>query len=543
MTAAVKQLARDLKQLREEPLIGANAAPLDGDMLKWYAIVVGAEGTPYANVPIRFVLEFSDDYPNSAPKAFFDTFVRYIGGASYEVAGRMAVCLNIFGNFGHVHTEWKNMSEGWSPSYTVSTILVAMQGLMMSEMLSTSEDDIKRSIDGARAFQCKVTKHDGSDSKKWFPSVVLSQEELVAYNLEHGIKVKERKYNPLRDHYICYVKKSTFEDNVVLGYGVNIDNPKIGMLSSPFEYLSEEAFNDGIRRSSTNRGFTHWLPILIDTKQWHRISKLFFDNVMSIGKGINYGKIDPYETAVKICTSLMNTAVVEIMNNKNNLNANDKFIDGYFAVYRLLVQLVLEKPSVGAFIEGELGSFLKGYEKRVKALVPNLGELLIYLTVSKKFEWKNIAQVFVEECDARNVFWYAVGNYRNPAAHPELLDVSVSDMRAKKVFAATEISRNLVMFQVRFSEVARMLTFDVMDSNFGLAPDKLRSDVRGTYNEVGKVTDWSRYMRWLGLPEVTDDTRSQQLIDAVKRSEMNEYHKTASSKGKSKAAQHGKGRY
>ncbi|AYV84006.1 MAG: ubiquitin-conjugating enzyme E2 [Hyperionvirus sp.] len=533
---AVKQLLRDLKQLEQEPLIGANARPMDNDMLKWYAIVVGSEGTPYANVPIRFVLEFSESYPDAAPKAFFDTYVRYVGGASYEVEGRMAVCLNIFGNFGHVHTEWKNMSEGWSPSYTVSTILVAMQGLMMSEMLSTSPTDIAASINSAKNFKCSATKHDGSDMKKWFPSVLLTQEDVLAYNVEHKIVISDRKFNVLRDHYICYVKKTCLNDNIVLGYGVNIENAKVGMLSSPCEYLSLEAFGDGIRRSSTNRPFGYWLPILVESKQWGGgVSKLFFDSVVEIGKGIGYGvKGDFCETAVKVCTSIMNGLVVEIMNNKNNLSANDKFIDGYFAIYRLLVALSLEKPGVVAFVEKELERFVGSSERRTKMFVANLGELLIYLTVSRRYTWHNIKQFFLEECDARNVFWYAVGTGRNPAVYPELVDVRVIGGRAKKVFDATEISRNLVMFQVRFSEVARMLTFDVMDSNFGLAPEKLRADVRGTYGEVVKVGNWGGYMKWLSLPEVTDDIRSQQLVDAVVRSEKNGYHKVVKSKGATK---------
>lgn len=522
--SAIKQLVRDLKQLKQEPLIGANASPLDSNMMKWYGIVVGPEGTPYENVPIRFVLEFDDQYPNTPPKAFFDTHVRYVGGASYEVDGRLAVCLNIFGNFGHVHTEWKNMSEGWSPSYTVSTILVAMQGLMMSEMLSTDPTDIKKTIESARDFKCAITKHNGSSPKTWFPQVLLSQDDLAKYLTDNGIVRSEKKFEPLRDHYICYVKKTTVMDNAVLGYGVSVDNARIGALSSTCEYISYEAFDDGIRRSSTNKPFTHWLPILISSDRWNVIKPMFTDSILELGKSIGLSKQPEYEVAIKVCSSIMNSLVVEIMNNKNNLKANDKFVDGYFALYRLLKQLSIDEPKVIGMVDKMLGGFITNPELRTKSHVQNLGELLILLTISKKYSWNSIKELFLEECDARNVFWYAIGNFKNRALYPELADSSVVEGRADKVFKATEISRNLVMFQVKFSQVARVLSTEIMDSNCGLAPEQLRSEMKATYNEVCEVADWNAYFKWLSLPTITTKKRSEQLAEAVTRSEKQGYH-------------------
>src|SRR5262249_22576039 len=134
-----------------EPIVGANASPF-GDLTKWYGLVMEMKGTPYAGIPIRFVLEFPTDYPNSPPKAFFESYVPYDGGMIYkDQSDRYVVCLNIFGNLSHVHTEWNSQAEGWTPSYTVSTILLSMQALMISDMLSTSPGaiiDMKREAKG-----------------------------------------------------------------------------------------------------------------------------------------------------------------------------------------------------------------------------------------------------------------------------------------------------------------------------------------------------------------------------------------------------------
>jgi ubiquitin-protein ligase len=517
--SAVKRLLQDLEQLRDEPIVGANAEPFGDDIAKWYAIVMGAPGSPYENIPIRFVLEFPDDYPNSAPNAFFETDVKYHGGASYrDASGRQVVCLNIFGNFGHVHTEWKNMSEGWTPSYTVTTVLVSMQGLMMSDMLTKSPSEIALMRSSAAAYKCPVTGHDGSKPETWFPNVPTFED--VQVKLASRAKTV---YDPLKDHYICYVKRSTAKDGAVLGYGVNIDNQRIGTLSSPCEYLSEEGFKEGTRRSSTNKQFEFWLPILLTSDNWSELKPKIMASVKTI-----IGKLgtrcEDYEGLFKVCSSIMNTLVVEIMNNKGNLVANDKFIDGYFALYRLMKQCVSESPAFQTYVDNTIQRFKDKEDKRSKQFVPNMGELLIYLTVSSKYGWNDISDAVIKECDARNVFWYAVGNYSSPAKHPELLSTATVAGRTTKVFNATDVGRSLIMFQVRFSEVARALTLEMMDSNSGLAPTELRKELRDTYNKIAAVKNWNDYFAWLHMPERTEAQRTEELIDAVRRSESQGYH-------------------
>lgn len=526
---AVNQLVRELKELKREPLVGANAEPLDSELKKWYCLIMGSEGTPYAGIPIRFILEFPDTYPNDAPKAFFDTEVRYSGGASYKVDGRLVVCLNIFGNFGHVHTEWKNeVGSGWSPSYGVQTILVTMQGLMMSDMLSTSASDIKMTRESAFNFKCLATGHDGSDPKKYFPRVFTTQEEIEKYKVDNNIVKEKHVFDPLRDHYICYVTKKSIHDGAVLGYGVHLENAKIGMLSSACEYVSKEAFNNGTRNSSTKKPFEFWFPILTHTDMWAQVKPEFVSSMKKIGEAINCKK-STAEIVFKVCSSIMNTLVVEIMNNKNNLTANDKFVDGYFAIFRLIMQYAQDDKDLVKYADSELTRFKNNPDKRNKTYVQNMGELLIFLLVSSTIKWKDIAAECIAEIDARNVFWYAVGTYNNRAKCPELLNTNAIPDRAVKVFNATEVSRQLVMYQVRFSQVAKSLTTEILDSNNGLAPMELRVELKDTYKEISKISDLNGYFKWLSLPELTNEQHNARLIEAIKSSERSGYHSVGGS--------------
>ena len=466
------------------------ASFLEENIFKWYCIIVGGENTRYAGIPIRFTLEFDKQYPSTPPKAYFETYVAYHNGATMkDKYGRTEVCLNIFGNFSKIHTEWATTEgEGWSPSYTVSTILITMQGLMMSDMLSTSASDIHQTRTSASSYKCNDTKHDGSSSLTWYPSVFTSTDEINAYQKENDIVKEKFEYNLLKDHYICYIKKTNvLTDKCILGYGIHVENPRINTLSSPCEYLSYEAFYpgcskpsshcpQGIRKSTLNKPIEYWLPVLIHSTDWDKVKPLFLQCVSIIENGLGLNPTARSENVLKICCSVMNTLVVEVMNGKNNKSnhrynsssssstkaatANDKFIDGYFAFYRLLKQYSSDHKDLIAIVNHKISQFISSASGRVKKVVPNLGELLIYLTITETYAWSDMSAAFLEESDARSVFWYCIGNSSNPPSYPELLNTTsintTSDSdRLKKVFQATSVGRSLTMYQVRFAQIVK----------------------------------------------------------------------------------------
>lgn len=532
--SAVTNLYNNFKELQKNPIVGANAMFNEDNIFKWYCTVVGSEGSPYEGVPLRFTLEFTNDYPNSPPNAWFDTYFAYYGGAQMrDEKGRIGVCLDIFGNFGKVHTEWKNnVGSGWSPSYTVSTILVTMQALLSDRsLISTRPEDIQRTRTSSLQYICPFTLHDGSDRTKWIPHVFLSQEEVNEYKTSNNIVSEVPSYNPLTDEYICYISKKSKQNGAILGFGIHVENARIGILSSPCEYLSRESFDAGTRQSTFKKPFEYWLPILVESHDWTSIKPLFVSAVANISKALSFGN-STHLNVIKVCSSLMNSLVVEIMNAKNNVTANDKFINGYFAVYRLLKQYSSENVECLEYVDSQLMNFTTSLANRNKNKVSNLGELLIFLTISENCNWNTIAKLFVEESDARNVFWYAVGNANNYPKYPELIDPNVTQNRTTKVFSATETSRKLIMYQVEFSKVAKNLTFDVINGNYGLAPPELRDRLKNMYKEIDEVSDWNGYFKWLGLPELSVSDRCVQLCNAVNVSNLQGYTGAKGQSGK-----------
>lgn len=527
---AVKRLQQDLKRLKEEPIVGAMAQPAsDKDIMIWHGIVVGTGGTSLAGIPIRFCMEFPNDYPNVPPDAFFETKIYYRNGVQMtDNKGRIAVCLNIFGNFAHIHTEWSSQAAGWSPAYTVSTILISLQALVMGEMFSDRPSDIEQMISSAMKFKCPETGHDGSDQSKWFPQVIT--DPAVAAEIIKKTREKNPQLNtPLVTFYICYANGVFNATNSAIGYGVHIVNPRNGILSSPCEYLSEASFNQGaVRKSSTNMPFEHWLPILIRSADWNsekKIKKKFVFAVDTISAAIGLNG-DIHEKVFKVCSSIMNNLVVEIMNNKDNATANDKFINGYFSIYRLLKQYAEDEDQKKLinFSNESLKRFKEQANARIKKSVPNLGEFLMHLTISTEFTWKDICKVFMNECDARNVFWYCVGNRNSPGKHPELRFADYKGERVDKVFSATVVSRNLVMFQIKFANVTNFLDMAEFDSNFGLAPENLIAELKNLYGQVIAVKDWNEFHDFIEMPRTDYIQREKELIEAVKMSAAQGYH-------------------
>merc|ERR1719375_1659623 len=86
-------------------------------------------------VPLHFLIDFPADYPQSAPNIGFSFEFEYRGGAQYimpngRLKGKKVICLDVLGNFGDYHREWKNsVGSGWSPAYTVTTLLVQLRRL------------------------------------------------------------------------------------------------------------------------------------------------------------------------------------------------------------------------------------------------------------------------------------------------------------------------------------------------------------------------------------------------------------------------------
>lgn len=327
----------------------------------------------------------------------------------------------------------------------------------------------------------------------------------------------------INNHYICYGTQQTFP-NVQLGYGIQVNG---SLITTPCEYLSLEAFNSGIRNGTRNQRISHWIPLFITKEHFNATKNHLFDNTKTIYaeylKGSKNLKANaPVALQVfEVLSGAMNSMVVEVMNNQNNPSANDAFIDGYFAFYRILVEAAQSNPKLVEHVDSSITKFLQGPGSRIKTEIPNLGTFLIGLLISSKYTWQSIAYAFLSECDVRNVFWYVKGNRNNPAKCPELIDPKYKP-RKMKVFQATQTSRNLVCFQVKFLQMAKSISIVDLDKNYGVPTPEIKDFLKKAYKTIVAISNWEGYFDWLKYQPTKD--REEELVEALHISKQNKYH-------------------
>ncbi|VDP92495.1 unnamed protein product [Echinostoma caproni] len=111
-TKARRRLMNDFRKIQLDPPPGVYAVPLDDNILKWHAIILGADGTPFADGIFKLTMEFTENYPNVPPT------VRFVSKMFHpNVYADGSICLDILQNM-------------WSSSYNIGAILTSLQSLL-----------------------------------------------------------------------------------------------------------------------------------------------------------------------------------------------------------------------------------------------------------------------------------------------------------------------------------------------------------------------------------------------------------------------------
>ena len=110
---AERRLLKDLKKMHDDVTQdGIQATPAGDSLFEWEAVIFGPDDTIWEGGVFNLIIEFSDDYPNKAPKVRFVTKMFHP-----NIYNDGSICLDI-------------LSHMWSPVYDVSSILTSIQSLL-----------------------------------------------------------------------------------------------------------------------------------------------------------------------------------------------------------------------------------------------------------------------------------------------------------------------------------------------------------------------------------------------------------------------------
>ncbi|BAM41257.1 ubiquitin carrier protein [Theileria orientalis strain Shintoku] len=119
---ATKRLMLDLRKLQEDLPESICASPVDSDIFRWQAVILGPDNTEWEGGIFSLSLNFPDDYPNKPPRVKFLTRIFHPNGEKKgfnlcSVYQDGSICLDILQN-------------EWSPVFDVHGILISIQSLL-----------------------------------------------------------------------------------------------------------------------------------------------------------------------------------------------------------------------------------------------------------------------------------------------------------------------------------------------------------------------------------------------------------------------------
>eukprot|EP00929_Paragymnodinium_shiwhaense_P039282 TRINITY_DN2065_c0_g1_i2.p1 TRINITY_DN2065_c0_g1~~TRINITY_DN2065_c0_g1_i2.p1 ORF type:complete len:614 (-),score=143.84 TRINITY_DN2065_c0_g1_i2:327-2168(-) len=587
--AARRRLLADLKKLQEEPIPLAAAQPCsDADITLWNG-VIGVEldvthiGT--VTVPLHFLIDFPYNYPQSAPNIGFSFEFSYRGGAQYtmpdgRLKGKKVICLDVLGNFQDHHTEWKNqVGSGWSPAYTVTTLLVQLQSVLCDlgrdmsqrerdvcyqsavrfcEQNPTSileiidEDDIRdrraeqktalnmaaicrgdeELSDKVEAFAKKHGILEDGDKLAEFLALLSDVKATSACSDSESTATSSKQKLPEIDANICCFATGKLYTEALLGVGVSRERRNV---TTAGELLSQSAYVEGLRQNTNKSSFEFFLPVWInaqhasESEEWRRALRTSY---MQIGQQALEVTLED-DCILQVFPRLINQMIVEMMKpdaDKSEAIATFEALCNFWRTFRWLVDT---KKTVSDRLRKALTSFVTDEAFRHKDNTPDLGMLLVFYTVFRGHEGCPSRQRFVDAYLSENtlrwvMWWQRAGT---PA-------------ESGPVFDATKVSREIFLFQLMVVDVVLgnvEETLEQMEATNCKLPAKLEQLQRLWKERKTVIKDWQAFFRHAGASQPEFPSSNAWIAECVRRAAA-KGPKYGGPKGSGKGDSKGKGK-
>jgi len=552
-SAARKRILSDLKHLQEEPIPLAAAAPADDDLSLWNGIIgtqMEVTHIGFVTVPLHFLIDFPCDYPSSAPKIGFSFEFEYRGGASYvqqdgRLKGKKVICLDVLGNFDFVHTEWKQtVGSGWSPAYTVTTLLLQLQsvlsdlGMQMSQrerdttyqsavrfceknpraiLEILDEDEVRELRERQRSEQrlLKLCRNEelAKRVRSFQEKVKLPQSdfetmlELMQLVQSEGQPAEKRQ--EVDPNIRCWSTGKLYTE-ALLGVGISREKKNLGTAA---ELISKEAFDGGLRQNTDKSTFEFFLPVWINEahaagrSQWqHELVK----QVRSIALRA-FEVEDENDAILEVFPRLINQMIVEMMRPDAPKSAAIATFEALCNFWRTFRWLVDTKAALRNKVAKRIIDFVKDESFRHKDRCPDLGALLVHFTVLQGYDScpsrEDFLTPYADENSLRWVMWWQRVN-TPPQGAP--------------VFQATQVSREILMFQMLVIDLVLSdipETLQQMEATNCKLPDRLERLQSSWRERKTSVKDWSAYFRCINVAQPKFSSTGEWIASCVRRAE------------------------
>merc|ERR1712241_924293 len=160
-----------------------------------------------------------------------------------------------------------------------------------------------------------------------------------------------------------------------------------------------------------------------------------------------------------------------------------------------------------------------GKKGTTKRLCPDLGQFLIYLMISRRTQWHQVAAKFIKEVFTRNVRWMV-----NDRKYKKYDTIEERKGRSNATFKASTTSRRLVLFQVWFMRNCSTESLQSYNDRLGRPRLSFRNAVLQRTRAILECKHWGQYFDGLGVHRLSEKEMDQLLRFAVGNSVRNGYH-------------------
>lgn len=106
------RIKKELESFNNDPPANCSAGPLDDDIFKWQATIMGPEKSPYEGGVFYLDIFFPEDYPYKPPRVAFMTRIYHP-----NINSSGGICLDI-------------LKDQWSPALTICKVLLSICSLL-----------------------------------------------------------------------------------------------------------------------------------------------------------------------------------------------------------------------------------------------------------------------------------------------------------------------------------------------------------------------------------------------------------------------------
>ena len=174
-STAFKRILRDLAEIEREPLVGLSVClPDKTDFFTLHANIQIQEGI-YKDILLHLIIRIPSDYPNNPPAVNIAPGLkfnhRFHGHMHADDGYGYSICTDLTSNFARyfstTDSQGKPVKSGWTPAYTLSSVLMQLQLFFADPDLGRlpSETDIQELRKHVKSYQLDVKVNDGDEVK------------------------------------------------------------------------------------------------------------------------------------------------------------------------------------------------------------------------------------------------------------------------------------------------------------------------------------------------------------------------------------------